>query len=622
MTPFQPFASVWSQPLRSDQPLKTPEPMNEGDVQTPNAPRPRFRIKRRNVPNRVAPTEQFLASVAAADVPIPSIEEPRVLDEEMVEAICHLSDIDDLSYAGDAPERMFSPPKTPAPGAVRSLSPKQYPNWSLEATMSSLESSPEYDSSRPSTSHSTHTSASFFSTFSMSSEDLSQYVSPDVHQDSQFSGFLPFEDADKTIRAPAPATSTRKSRKAPWTKAMGQHLWSTYMMYLQDPKVTPFRLSKAGIPPPGVCSRVARETKRSWKGSKTPSSTHDLKSSVTPTAHNSTTFIQWPHSHAATRAHLLELCRLNARTAVRSHQYLAHSPTPFGKHNTLFYNRFSGQDMAMSLAVSTSESMQPHGPLAQLTSSQPEHQMEELPPPRIESLISMPGFEPLESERAQLASPFAAKSYGPSSSSSVPSSFAPRSELNRRQNHTDGPRRLRSPVRLTGGRFTQKRRSGQNMLEPRRIKRPSLGSDLWINPSVSDQEQDNKDDLDVFGPAPSTSQDQPSGVGPRTNLQELFEAPQLPETPKKPRAPPMDDPFQLGSPFAASGSSLSFPNRLYNVPGVDIGSVRRPFATVQQFTNNETPARSSLVSRIAQLDERLKEFRRRDQPHRRSESPL
>ncbi|CAM1506801.1 Fc.00g064420.m01.CDS01 [Cosmosporella sp. VM-42] len=618
MPPFQPFAAVWSQGSRCDQLLKTPEPLAEGDTQPPNAPRPRFRIKRRNVSNLNAPTEQFLASVAAADEPIPSIEEPRVLDQEMVDTMSQFSDMDDISYAGDVPERMFSPPKTPAPGAVHALSPKQYPNWSLESTVSSLESSPEYESSRPSTAHSTHTSASFFSTFSISSEDLSQCVSPETLQDGRFPDLLYAEDADRTIRAQPNTTLRRKSRKGPWTKPMSQHLWSTYMVYLQDPKVTPFRLSKGGIPPPGVCSRVAREAKRSWKGSK-PQTTDNASDSLTPTGQSSATFVQWPHSHATTRAHLLELCRLNARTAVRNHQYLAHSPTPFGKHDTRLYNRFSGQDMAMSLAVSTSESMQPHGPLAQLTSSLPEPQVvDELPPPRDNDFTSGPGLEPLESDRTQLASPFVARSYGPSSSSSVPSSFAPPSELQRRQVHTDGPRRLRSPFRLTEGRSTQKRRSGQPPIEPRRTKRPSLGSDLWIAPSTNNRPSAS---LDLPGFKSSSLEERGTAFAPRTNIQELFEAPQ-PETPKKPRAPPMDDPPRLGSPFAINGSSLSFPNRLYNAPGVDIGTVRRPFATVQQSGSSSTPSRSSLVSRLAYLDERLREFRRRDHPRRRSESPL
>lgn len=618
MPPFQPLAAVWSQSARRDQPLKTPEPLFEAEAQPPNAPRPRFRIKRRNVTGRNAPTEQFLASVAAADVPIPSIEEPRVLDEDMVDSLSQFSDIEDGSYMGDAPERMFSPPKTPAPGAVRSLSPKQYPNWSLESTMSSLESSPDYESSRPSTAHSTRTSTSFFSTFSISSEDLSQYVSPDIHQDAHFPDFIPMEDMDKTIRAQPHTTSGRKSKKAPWTKPMSQHLWSTYMMYLQDPKVTPFRLSKGGIPPPGVCSRVARESKRSWKGSKVQLSTDNIQSSLTPTGRTSTTYVQWPHSHAATRAHLLELCRLNARTAVRDHQYLAHSPTPFGKRDARLYNRFSGQDMAMSLAVSTSESMQLHGPLAQLTSSQPDPHTEELPPPRMGGFALGVGFEPLESERAQLASPFVARSYGPSSSS-VPSSFAPPSELYRRQHHTDGPRRLGSPVRLIENRSTQKRRSGQVVAgEPRRIKRPSLGSDLWIDPSTDNHEPGHSLHIPEFR---SAIMEEKKNTDLPTNIEDPFEAPP-PETPKKPRAPPpVEGSAQLGSPFALTGSSLSFPNRLYNAPGVDIGTVRRPFATMQQLTNNGTPVRSSLTSRIAQLDERLREIRRQESRGR-SESPL
>ncbi|KAF4456827.1 hypothetical protein F53441_1124 [Fusarium austroafricanum] len=625
----QSLAAPWPRSARRDDIPRTPEPDLNGESQPPSPPRPRFRVKRRNASNLNAPTEQFLASVAAADIPIPSIEEPRVLDEEMADTlypISHFSDMDDIPFTPHGgPERMFSPPKTPAPGALPALTPKQYPNWSIDSTLSSLESSPDYESSRPSTAHSTHTSASLLSYFSVSSEDLSQCISPDEEHADLPKELPNADDNSKTLKPSKKEVSRDTIRRAPWTKPMNQHLWSTYMMYLQDPKVTPFRIGKSGIPPHGVCLRVTREAKRSWKGSKAQTNIDLSSGSITPTQGAAGPYVQWPHTCAATRAQLRELCKMNARSKTRGSQYVAPSLSPYNKSTVRYRTRrtvlgrspsvFSGQDMAMSLAVSTSDSMQLQGPLAQLTNSQAEPQTDELslPPPSRETL------EPVDIQHTQLASPFGARSYGPSSSSSLPSSFFVDSKF-QRQTHTGGPRRgLMSPVRLTRSRSTHKRRS--NHLEARKIKRPSLGSDLWVDPaSLVDLTATDEQ----FATPQTEPEINPDVVVPRKNLQQLFEASQPPPAQQHTLAPPVGEvPPRLGSPFALGGSSFSFPNRLSHGTGIGPGAVRRPFATVQQSSeSNQGVTRSSLASRLAYIDERLKDFRRRDQPRRRSESPL
>lgn len=317
---------------------------------------------------------------------------------------------------------------------------------------------------------------------------------------------------------------------------------------------------------------------------------------------------------------------MDTRNKARGNQHLAPSPTPYGKSAARFWGRrsasararslsvFSGQDMAMSLAVSTSDSMQLGGPLAKLTNTRPEESVgEELPPPqpRTDFPPFPVGFEPLESERAQLSSPFVAHSYGPSSTNPLPFSLVTDTKL-QRQTHTGADPRpaLMSPVRLTRSRSTQKRRSKQPLFEPRRTKRPSLGSDLWVDPAT----------VDDSNHMASTSQDVEKMLVPRKNLQELFEQSQPPLA----NAPP-----RLGSPFSMPGSSFSFPNRLIHGPIADShAAIRRPFATVraqqQQTQHPETSplSRSSLASRLAYIDQRLKDFRRHDRPRRRSESPL
>jgi hypothetical protein len=85
-------------------------------------------------------------------------------------------------------------------------------------------------------------------------------------------------------------------------------------------------------------------------------------------------------------------------------------------------------------------------------------------------------------------------------------------------------------------------------------------------------------------------------------------------------------PPRLGSPFTGEGSSFSFPHRVHRMHqggSIDLGVLGRPFATIQQFSSEQSPppTRNSLADRLAYIDQRLKELRQRD-TNRRSESPL
>ncbi|PNP46648.1 hypothetical protein TGAMA5MH_01593 [Trichoderma gamsii] len=704
---------------------KTPEPFATADVRPPSPPRPRFRLRRRAPSSNLkAPTQQFLASVATADVPIPSIEEPRLVDEDMVDTLStnfprYSPRQFEFSDEGDLPRgRISSLPKTPAPHAVPSLSPKRFPDWSLDQAYSSLESSPECDS-RPSTAQSTQTSSSLFSRYSLNSDNFSQF-SIDPDDIGQFDGDLTLEDANKTIkpiRAAPAAASKRRSRKAPWTRSMTQHLWSVYMTYLQDPHVTPFHISKSGIPPDGVCMRVAREAKRSWKGPKSQQmkkkAVADHSGSATPTAAMApaTSYLQWPHSCAATRAHLRELCKASVTSTARNHHYMgARNPTPFGRTANRAWSRrlappsrsqsaFSGNDMALSLAVSTCESMQPQGPLAQLTASR-DQQLPPLgfcaPPALIEAAaVPASASGAAGADITRLGSPFVARSYGPSSSSSLADSFGMTLEPQRLSNSVGTRRRsLGSPAIISssstgggsngssnynssfnnssfnnssneyssnsrGSSNNQKRRSKQlsAAVEPRR-KRPSLGSDFWVDPSNNGAVSTQTTPSAEFSSTTATQRD--ALFIPRANIQELFEASHPAASTSSPPSssspptlgpgsgkrviaasssllapPPLaDQPARLGSPFSAAKTSFSFPGRRSNsISAIDFSIIRRPFATVQPVVQQQqhqqpqpaesetTPTRSSLRSRLAYIDERIKDFRRRDQTRRRSQSP-
>ncbi|KAK3185232.1 hypothetical protein K4F52_005932 [Lecanicillium sp. MT-2017a] len=625
---------------RSSLPPKTPEPLADFDsqpqLQRAPSPRPRFRLRKRTASSNNAPaTQQFLASVAAADVPIPSIEEPSVLDEDMIDTAQHdgaaFHPVDVFHGAHKDPaKRLFSPPKTPAPGVVSSLAPHQYPDWAIDGGLSSLESSPEYESSRPSTARSTQTSSSLFSRFSVTSDELSQCVSPETEFTERFGSLLSAEDAYKAVRATR--VPSAKSRKAPWTRSMSKHLWSTYMMYLQDPKVTPVRIGKSGIPPHGVCLRVAREAKRSWRKSRHPAS---RERNTTPTASSSSPVSEWPHTCAATRGHLRELCKIKAGSAVRDQRYFSRSPTPFGRTANRVWNRrsvpaqpassvFSGSEMARCLTVCTSESMQINGPLAQLTASQPERDQDNSTPTVGDATPSLE--VPSLPARARLGSPFGARSYGPSVSNSLSAAFD-FSEGLQRQNNTTGPRRsLASPARLVDSRpNSQKRRQG--MLEPRRRKRPSLGTDFWTDPSDNNAEHHLKTRRSFAEFSSTSSHKRDAMFVPRANLQELFESSTQGSsrdvsasmtTPSQPA--PVEGPARLGSPFTGQNTSFSFPNRYSSPARMEMSTIRRPFATVQQ-TPESSSSKSTLVSRLAYIDKRLQEFRRPEQEPRRSQSP-
>ncbi|KAL2756791.1 hypothetical protein ACRALDRAFT_1062460 [Sodiomyces alcalophilus JCM 7366] len=650
---------------------KTPEPFLEDDNDTisqpPPAPRrPRFRLKRRVASQLSAPTQQFLASVAAADVPIPSIEELQVLPNEPMAATTStvIRDLDDANNnflsPMDRPGWTRSLPRTPVPetpvsDSVPTLAPSRYPDWTLDSLSSSDDSGSECESSRPSTARSTQTCASLFSRYSVSSEDLKYLPNTDLTPFPELPS-VPADASDESINTDK--TQPRRKRRAVWTRPMSEHLWSTYLLYRQDPRVTPFTTGRSCVPPQGVCLRVAREAKRSWRGPNTQATKNktvgdDKNGGSTPTTpQQSGTFLQWPHTCAATRAHLRELCRLGASSGK---QYMANSPTPFSRNAPRFRKRrltpappapdslpappappgthFAARDMAVSLTISTSESMQPHGPLAQLMRSTPEPM--EVPRSLQDGRPLAPDMPSLGHQR--LASPFVAQSYGPSSTQGT---GAAREVAPQRQHQSHGHRRsLQSPPRLTRSRSnTQKRRSRQSSIEPRRIKRPTMGSDLWTQPVAVTPETERTKQPDrsfnlhsmLFNSTHTTQSDE--RFVPRTNLAELFATPfsraQHQSTPRRLSASlalPKEAPPRLASPFSSSNYSRLFPNRSTRAETLcHIGTdpAPRPFATIQQPVEGVSATRTrTLTGRLAYIDERLRELRHRQTSRRRSKSP-
>ncbi|KAI1431103.1 hypothetical protein GGR50DRAFT_108569 [Xylaria sp. CBS 124048] len=625
---------------------QTPEPFAPGaDEQSLPPLRPRLKLKRRHASQINAPTQHFLASIAAADVPIPSVED---VDRDMINTLpeVHVEDFDNIDICRPLTPRMFSPPKTPARDLAAPLGSKHFPDWYRDATDSEpdLESDSDYESSRPSTAFSTQTSSSLSSLYSHATDDLeSTCISPDLEAVE-----FPHQTEPQSASRPL---GQDKRRKALWTKAMSSHLWKTWKLYRDDPKVTPMRLGRSCIPPHGVCTRVARQAQRSWKGAKGQPTNNPRSRNSTPTVESTKTYIKWPHTPAATRSHLRELCRMEATNKLE--RYLSRSPTPFNKAVNRHRNRrsiparspsvFSSQDMAMSLTLSASDTMQLHGPLAQLTSSQRPpmsvREPESTPASAHEShqpnFVAQTPMTPRARDEVMvdIDDPFTdrlnpsslAKSYGPSSSS------AAKISLPKQPNTVGGPRgQLMSPVPFTGSRpGTQKRKSVKGHDE-KAWKRPSLAAAFFREGSRNAETSatfSSPDRMAQHTPGCSTTDDQQTALAPNSAT--------LPEplsTLSRPFAvsaiSPQTSPFapvRLGSPLpAAINSSHSFPNRLSSASHFSLASLRKPFATVQQrpVPTSPTPTRPSLASRLAYLDQRLKDFRNRGTDGRRSQSPM
>ncbi|KAJ2904141.1 hypothetical protein MKZ38_008762 [Zalerion maritima] len=620
---YRGLESAWAPP-------RTPEPYASFDeIQPPSPPRqPKLRVKRRVGSNLSAPTQQFLASVAAAearnsDIPIPSIEEPHCTPEdcEMLALAPQLQPFDESALSPQVRGRRFSPPKTPAPGMAPSLSPRRYPDWSIDSS-SSRESSPDCDSSRPSTARSTLTSGSVFSRASCMSDD-NQFVSPDL-ESHEFKPMAPIG----ANGSEEPAAKRRK--KAPWTKAMSNHLWAVYVQYLQDPTKTPVRMGKSCIPPQGVCSRVAREAKRTWRGVKTHGkaaiSSDEKSGSTTPKADSSVLFIQWPHSTAATRGHLRELCKQQASTSgVRNRHFMSKSPTPFyqaSRRSAHTPSAFSTQEVNKSLIISTADSMKPDGPLAQL--AQEETTPEPAPAPASNTQAPAPSetanlAPPASLEHPRLASPFGAKSYGPSSSGSLSLAGVASSSV---QRHTVGGRRntLQSPVRLSRPTTHQRRRTKQLSLDARR--RPGLPADIFQEPFPGARAPDalvaGKSGTldDPFSPRSAEIASTIRSTR-RARGHTVWAAPATASL-----APPMEPLPRLGSPFSAPNNCHSVPNR-FSLPNDMNMDALRPFATVQQPADNNAtaPPPRNLANRLAYIDQRLREFNSRENLRQRSDSP-
>ena len=391
---------------------RTPEPEpKEEDIEPPAPPRQTFRLRRKRA---AIPTPDTLDS-APREHSIPTIETPDPASQEYLPLPEFNSEISIGCLAPVTPlNRPISPPKTPV-GQIAEYAGARAANDDWHMTD---ESFPGESISRPSSAYSSISNSSMSSRGSADSFHSrgGSCTSPDSDTADPFM-FPTFKSSTAMVTSPLdqsfdqrPMKRLRIRRTASWTEEMDNHLWIIYLKYLQDPTVTPFKMLPGTAPPLGVCHRVAREAKRSWKGPKhvvslrnasclhprrsqragSPDTLRAPKSgSNTPTrAQIAGPYAQWPRSESATRRRLRHLCK-RTPTLSAHYQRLLHgrSPSPFSsssphsksdpKEESVIPTSPStasepqsafARDMHISLATSTAASMQPGGPLSQLAS--------------------------------------------------------------------------------------------------------------------------------------------------------------------------------------------------------------------------------------------------------------
>ena len=478
---------------------KTP-PEKEIPIPVPRSP-PRIgnacRVKQRGRPSLTALFPHHDTQNASGDKPLPTIETPQIVEPARPTFLQRATEPTENLFAPTATRKHTTLPRTPTFQQRRLTndwdnSAHQDLGESISRPMSacsllsdssgdsngSLLSFPAGDGSCTSPESDV---ADPFKFPSMRKSDAKEYAALAMNSEDIQSGL-----------------STKQIR-VNWTSEMDKHLWSIYLFYLQDPTVTPFKTLPGTAPPLGVCHRVAREARRSWRlGGKSsfrrPSdllsppmsedevnkiqpdaragspdtARADRSGSNTPTAKESKppSIRVWPKSGSSTRRRLRYLCKRKPMIAPHYQRLMkSRSPSPFSspRPQSRSQSRLSEvssplsqlREVQISLTTSTAATMQPDGPLARLASGpQPSNQagnewFNEPPVPWASTpaipsdVLSIEQEEPVQTPL--LGSPFGSHTWGPSRSRQR---IRPNtSRIQSSDASTMGPS-LRSPVRL------------------------------------------------------------------------------------------------------------------------------------------------------------------------------
>jgi hypothetical protein len=372
-------------------PPRTPELLQTGVLQPPSPPRQPYRLRRPRVARQLS--SDYFGASGSRDVPIPTIEvsDPVIEDESVLPTVPTMS----LSLVTTRPS---PPPRTPTSQVYESTTPTQD---SIMNNADTVDTCSQGESiSRPSTACSGFSDSSVSSSLESFPSLGGSFTSP---ESEVFEKKLAEDPVGQRSLHLAPSVASYPQRDIPakpikpkmkWTEEMDNHLWMTYMRYLQDPTHTPFKMLPGTAPPLGVCSRVVREAKRTWKASRnanfrkfTPWNA-DSPDTIRPTTSGGSTpteaqagkpIVAWPRSDSATRRRLRELCKRKPTLSAHYNRLLtARSPSPFlnpssarsrsssaqpqisvgyNFHPTPHPSSFSTRDMGISLLASTSSAV-------------------------------------------------------------------------------------------------------------------------------------------------------------------------------------------------------------------------------------------------------------------------
>lgn len=403
---------------------KTPEPREpaSSDAKTTQPPNlPKVRIHRRK-PFPAAPLGPVDFD-ASSDLQVPTIQLPELSSDFGPVLSFGGSELEDGLLAAPTSRtarsykrygRIISPPKTPLDQIFNSFdaafgATTQVPVLTPQQTLeSSIPHSPADFSDSEDSDDSSDSGPSW-------EEDLG---SPDAELPDAFSQL---HDAAGGLSSPMNFRESRPASfrssvhldKQKWTPEMDEHLWASYVKYLADPVHTPFKMLPGTAPPLGVCHRVAREAKKTWKGpSHSPVSPGAASADFMNVDNNTTTTEQsylmprfqqqynrstsdmsrksnskWLRSEGATRRRLRHLCKRNPTLAAHYHRLVqTRTPSPFESSSSAKAgsssrfaspapadtdSAFATRDLNITLATSTAASMQPDAPLAQLAQDLP-----------------------------------------------------------------------------------------------------------------------------------------------------------------------------------------------------------------------------------------------------------
>jgi hypothetical protein len=295
----------------------------------PQGPPPRFILRRSKRNAAAAATaEESLepAQVSSAgpvhdpDVPLPTIE---VSENDVSQSDVTDSDI--------TVKPRFSPPKTPEAQLIGNEEQLMEASRAWETDWQVQQQGARNPmNSRPSTGYSGMTYSSFVSTVDTTA------TSPDlIPVDGSEVGKLHPLSSPLAAKGNTTQDEAGTMLNPTWTKEMDVHLWYTYMKYLEDPTHTPFKMLPGTTPPTGVCERVAREARRTYKAAnpaKGYQARHwskdapDLNASATPEPR--TAKPQWPRSDGAVRRRLKVLSRRQPTLAAHYARLVYRTPSP------------------------------------------------------------------------------------------------------------------------------------------------------------------------------------------------------------------------------------------------------------------------------------------------------